>query len=213
MGFLFFGRKKEVDSTRIDESFGKVKQDIGQISTWIKHLHEKDKHHEENIEQVMEEIIKIREDIDDIKGQVFMFEHMNKRQVFKQQQTAVYKQTPVYGVQTAVQTGVQTPYFNEILKTLSPSERLIVWILLNSEVHLSCEDVAALLGKQSNTVRGQLNGIKQKSENLISEMLEKNGKKRYYIDEKIRDSLLKGLKIKSKDQRNRIKKSSFKLEE
>jgi hypothetical protein len=203
MGFLFFGRKKEEPSSEIKESFNTVKQDIHHISGWIKHLNEKNKHHDERFEHLMEEIMKIKEDIDGIKNQVFMFKHSSNPPIFKHQQTSTPKQTPVQSVQTGVQTGVQTPFFDEIVSGLSQTERLIVWILLNSEVRLSCEDIATLLGKQKNTVRGQINSIKQKCGNVISESLE-GSKKRYYLADEVRENMIKNLKNRSK----RVKSSS-----
>ena len=70
------------------------------------------------------------------------------------------KQTGVYAVQTGVQTGVQTPNLDQF----SVTERAIIWILLNSDMRLSYDDLAAILGKERSTVRGHLNRIKQKSE-------------------------------------------------
>lgn len=204
MGFLWFGKKRDDEIKKIRESFEDVKQDIIHISGWLKHLNEKNKQHEKNFEHLFEEIFKIKEDIDELKNQLFVFQAISKRKVFKHPSTGVYKQTGVQGVQTRVQTGVQTPIFNEFLKNLSPSERVIVWILLNSEIKLSCEDIAALLGKQVNTIRGQINSIKQKSEDLIEEIVEKNGKKRYYINEKVKDLLVRYLKKKVKTKKSSL---------
>jgi predicted transcriptional regulator len=75
-------------------------------------------------------------------------------------------------------------------------ERAIVWALLNSEMKLSYEDLAALLGKDKSTIRGQINTIKQKNNDLIKEYRETTGKKRIYIPEEIKNNLLKNVKIK-----------------
>ena len=56
---------------------------------------------------------------------------------------------------------------------------------------LSYEDLALLLGKERSTIRGQINSIKQKSEGLIKEFSEKNGKKRIYIEEEIKAKMQK----------------------
>lgn len=73
---------------------------------------------------------------------------------------------------------------------------------MNSELKLSCDDIAALLGKDRATVRGQLNSIKRKNESLILEHVEKNGKKRYYVDPRIKEGLLKQLKNKVKKKKS-----------
>jgi len=70
---------------------------------------------------------------------------------------------------------------------------------------LSYEDLALLLGKERSTIRGQVNTIKQKSEGLIEEMTEKNGKKRVYIPDVIKEKLSKYAKV-------RVKKKSKKSE-
>ena len=56
---------------------------------------------------------------------------------------------------------------------------------------LSYEDLALLLGKERSTIRGQVNAIKQKSEGLIQEIVEANGKKRIFVPEEIRSKMQK----------------------
>ena len=195
MGFLWFGRKKKEHSDeKITHSFESVKQDISKISTWIKHLSAKDSSHEGKIDGIYNEILEIKQDIDGIKQFVSFFDTRVASRVFKQNSTAVDKHTRVEGVQTAVYTAVQTAF----LRGLTQNERVILWVLLNAEQKLSCEDVAVLLGKDKSTVRSQINNIKQKNESWIAEFIEKSGKKRYYVDEKMRDLLLKNMKVKSR---------------
>ena len=200
MGFLWFGKKKKRDeSDKINEevkvSFESVKEDMGKISSWIKHLDTKDNVLESEIGLINDEMSKIRKDIDGIKNFVSFFDTRLASRIFKQKQTAVHKQTAVQAVQTPVQTLVQTA----ILRGLTANERLVIWTLLNTEIKLGYEDIAVLLGKNVSTIRGQINNIKQKSgESLLCEILEKSGKKRFYIDEKVKDILFKKIKIKAK---------------
>ena len=81
-----------------------------------------------------------------------------------------------------------------------------MWILLNSDMRLSYDDLAAMLGKERSTIRGQINRIKQKNESLVEEVVEKNGKKRVFIPEEIREKMLKKSKVSinpgKKAQRN-----------
>jgi chromosome segregation and condensation protein ScpB len=67
---------------------------------------------------------------------------------------------------------------------------------MNSEMKLSYEDLALLLGKEKSTIRGQVNAIKQKKEGLIEEISEKNGKKRVYVPEEIKEKLAKYAKVR-----------------
>jgi len=84
------------------------------------------------------------------------------------------------------------------LDNLTATERAIIFILLNSDMRLSYEDVAAMMGKSKATIRGQMNTIKQKSEGLIEEQTSENGKKRVFIPEKTKEILLKTRKVRVK---------------
>jgi hypothetical protein len=57
------------------------------------------------------------------------------------------------------------------------------------------------LGKEKSTIRGQINAIKQKSEGLIMEYFEKNGKKRVYVPEEVREKLQKYAKVRVKKEK------------
>ena len=117
------------------------------------------------------------------------------KRVFKTP-TAVYrKQTAVQAVQSAVQTAVQTAE-NVNLSSFSLMERALIMVLLNSEMKLSYDDLAAMTGKSRATIRGQINSIKQKSEGLVEEIIERNGKKRVFIPENIKEKLLKKVKVR-----------------
>jgi hypothetical protein len=118
--------------------------------------------------------------------------------MFKQRQTVFNKQTPVESVLNTVQTGVQTVF----LDNLSSSERALVFILLHSDIKLSYEDLAAMMGKNKATIRGQINVIKQKSEGLIEEQISENNKKRVFIPEKTKEILLKTRKVRVKNKKN-----------
>ena len=76
---------------------------------------------------------------------------------------------------------------------------------MNSDMKLSYEDLALLLGKERSTIRGQINAIKQKSEGLIYEMSEKNGKKRVFVPDEIKEKLAKYAKVRvSKGRKVRV---------
>jgi chromosome segregation and condensation protein ScpB len=87
------------------------------------------------------------------------------------------------------------------LQGLSSNERLIILTLINSELKLSYEDIARLLGKERSTIRGQINAIKRKSEGLIQEIAESNGKKRVYVSEEIKEKLEKYAKVRVRKEK------------
>jgi len=72
---------------------------------------------------------------------------------------------------------------------------------MNSDLKLSYEDLARLLGKERSTIRGQINSIRQKSDGLIQEIREQNGKKRVYIGEEIKEKLAKYAKVRDKSDK------------
>ena len=117
---------------------------------------------------------------------------MKPKGVFKTPKQVFNKQPAVYAVQTGVQTPVQTPK----LEQFSITERAILWVLLNADMKLSYDDLAAMLGKERSTIRGQLNRIRQRDSNIINEVVEQNGKKRVFIPEEIKEKLLKKAKVR-----------------
>ncbi len=192
--FDFFKKKVEKAeylefSKAVQTGFNSVKQDVHNISEWVKHLHINEKGIKTDIVDLNEELSTIKEELENLKN---ILSVVGGKGVFKQRQTVFNKQTLFKGVLNSVQTGVQTVF----LDNLSTTERAIIFVLLNSDMKLSYEDLAAMLGKRKVTIRGQINSIKQKSEGLIEEIIGENNKKRVYIPEKIKESLLKSKKIK-----------------
>lgn len=197
--FGLFGHKKRVkkleEETR--KSFSEVKKDFEGVGKWLKHLDNKDKQLFEVLNELKIEIASVNDELEGVKEAIsFINLEEENKQLFKKK--AVYdKQGAVYVVQEAVQTPVQTGNFHEILQNLSSNERLIVLTLLNTEMKLSYEDIARLLGKERATIRGQINTIRQKSEGIIRELTEPSGKKRLFVSEEVRNKLQKYAKVRA----------------
>ena len=198
-GWLF--GKKDVDGLKEDtkKGFESVKKDINSVGTWIKHLDSENNLQKEEIKEIKEVLSSVQTEIEGLKNIVAIMNELKpgrKNQTTKQ---VFDKQTAVYAVQTGVQTGVQTPNFDHF----SVTERAILWVLLNSDMRLGYDDLAAMLGKERSTIRGHLNRIKQKSEGegIIEEVIEKNGKKRVFIPEEIKEKLLKKAKVRVKSSK------------
>lgn len=207
--FGWFGKSRRIDKLEkeIHHSFNSVKDDFNKVSKWIQHIDGKHKGHDEYLDEIKEQILVMKADLQEVKDFIAFFGPQISKQPFKHPQTAVGKQTAVEAVQTPVQTAVQT----SILQGLTVMERAIVWALLNtdSDMKLSYEDLAALLGKDKSTIRGQVNTIRQKSEGLIEEHTETNGKKRVFIPEKMRVFLLKNVKVRVKSKKKEEKEEDF----
>jgi len=191
----FFG-KKEAETIKEDtkKGFESVKKDISSVSGWIKHLDSEKNLQQKEIIDIKEVLSSIQEEVGGLKNIVSMMNGLTPNKAFKTSKRLFNKQTAVYAVQTGVQTGVQTPNLDQF----SVTERAILWILLNTDMNLSYDDLAVVLGKERSTIRGQINTIKQKSEGLIEESIEKNGKKRIYIPEKVKENMLKKTKVRVK---------------
>jgi DNA-binding CsgD family transcriptional regulator len=200
--FWLFGGKKEVKDVKEEtkKGFENVKKDMDSIGGWIKHLESEKNLHKKEIEDLKAFLSTIQEEIEGIKNVLSIMNDMKTNKVFKTPKQVFKKQTGVYAVQTGVQTAVQTPN----LEQFSITERAILWILLNADMKLSCDDLAAMLGKERSTIRGQINRIKQKSETLLEEVIEKNGKKRVFIPEEVKEKLLKKSKVRVKSTKNRV---------
>ena len=205
-----FGHKKRVEKLRIEvqDSFDHVKKDFNKVGEWIKHLDDKHGSHEDEISNIKDQLMTIHEDLIELKDFVSFFGPQISKGLSKQTQTGAVKQPLPNAVQTPVQTGVQT----DVLEALTVMERAIVWALLNSEMKLSYEDLAALLGKDKSTIRGQINAIKQKNEALIQESREVNGKKRLYISDEIRSMVVKSVKVRIKGSKKDKNAKNWKSE-
>jgi len=183
----------------VQTALNSCKQDILNIGRWVKHLNSTDENIKEDVEVIKEELATIKNELDEIKESFVDKNEVEIIPLFKQRQTSKHKQTADYGVQTAVQTTVQAAFFDK----LSISERALIGILLNTDMKLSYEDLGAMTGKDSTTIRGQINAIKQKVPGLVEEQIEKNNKKRLYVPEKIKGILLRRAKIRGKRAKNK----------
>ncbi len=192
----WFFRKKDVEevkeSTR--KGFEDVRKDINAVSGWIKHLDSEKNLHQTAVQSLKEDLSSLREEVEGIKNILNFMNETKTNKLFKTPKQVFSKQTAVYDVQTGVQTGVQTPNLDQF----SVTERAILWVLLNTDMKLSYDDLAAMLGKERSTIRGHMNRIKQKGEKIIEEQVETNGKKRVFIPEEIKEKLLKKSKVRVK---------------
>ena len=199
-----FGKKSDDElKEATKKGFEDVKKDIHAVSGWIKHLDSEKNLQNKEIDELKQSLASMQIEIEGLKNVMSIMGNINTQQVFKTSKQVSNKQTAVLPVQTTVETGVQSPNLDQF----SVTERAILWILLNSDLKLSYDDLAAMLGKERSTIRGQINSIKQKSgDTVISEIIEKNGKKRVFIPENIREKLLKKQKVRVKNTKKTSKK-------
>jgi len=190
-------RIRELDD-KTQKGFSDVKGDIDGVVKWIKHLDKKDKQLFDFISLIREDLSSLRDEIESLRGGLDLVQGGEENKQLFKKLPVLDKQTAVLDVQKAVQTPVQTVNFYDNFRGLSSNERALILTLMGSDMKLSYEDLALLLGKERSTVRGQVNSIKQKNEFLISEIVEKNGKKRVYVPEEIREKLQRYAKVRSR---------------
>lgn len=197
-----FGKRKEVEELKneVKGSFDKVKNDMDGLGKWIKHFDGKHSEHHLRFSDIEERLASVEKELENLKNSVSMMDVGIYKQLFKTNRRVFAKQTAVQGVQSGVQTAVQTGE-NLNLSTFSLMERALISVLLNTDMKLSYDDLAAMTGKSRATIRGQINSIKQKSEGLIMEYTEKSGKKRVYIPDEIKEKIIKRIKVKVKKEK------------
>jgi len=207
MIFGLFGkdrvRKLEEDTKK---SFQAVKGDFDKVGEWIKHLDKQDKQVFDILGQLKLEISSLKDEVEGLREALEIVGESGKNKQLSKKSGVFLKQTAVGGVEEPVQTPVQTANLHQILQGLSSNERLVIFTLMNSDLKLSYEDLARLLGKERSTIRGQINSIKQKSEGLIEEITEPNGKKRVFVNEEIKEKLLKYAKVRVSKKKKSKKK-------
>lgn len=216
MGFFdWLFKKRDGFEEEVRNSFVNVKQDISKVSKWLSHFHDKHKGHEDNISEFDKRMEKLEKDMSDIKNFVDFFVAESStgpfktpfKRLSKQAQTAV--QTGA--VQTPVQTAVQTGFQTGALRGLTMMERTILFVLLNSKDKLSYDDISVLSGKDKSTVRGQINSIKAKSEGVISETVDQSGRKRYFIDETLKERILDDIIMARRAKRAKSEPKALKI--
>ena len=201
--FDWFFKKEGVKDLKEDtkKGFESVKKDINTINAWIKHLDSEKNLQRKDIEDIKRVLSSVNQELEGLKNVISIMNELKPRTKNQTPKQLFDKQGGVYSVQTGVQTGVQTPN----LDNFSVSERAILWVLLNTDMKLSYDDIAAVLGKERSTIRGQINAIKSKGESILEEISEKNGKKRVFIHENIKEKLLKKAKVRVKKNKNNEK--------
>ncbi|PIN91407.1 hypothetical protein COU57_00710 [Candidatus Pacearchaeota archaeon CG10_big_fil_rev_8_21_14_0_10_32_14] len=187
--------RSQDNTQRVEEDtkkgFEKVREEMGNITRWIKHLDSQRDIQGEEINEIKESLSSLKGEIEGLKNMVSLLGNLRPGGGFKTPRQMSIKQVPDYGVGVGVQTAVQTPN----LSIFTVNERALLWILLNTDMRLSYEDLATMLGKEKSTIRSQINTIRQKNGEMIEEIIEKNGKKRVFVPEGIKEIIQKKSRV------------------
>ena len=97
---------KEIEE-KAERGFSVVKEDMGKVGKWIKHLDDKNKQVFDVVSMIKDDLASIRNEIYSLRDAVeIVSEEQKGKQVFKKL-PVLGKQTAVEGVEEAVQTAVQ----------------------------------------------------------------------------------------------------------
>ncbi|MEK6940815.1 MAG: hypothetical protein AABW49_02855 [Nanoarchaeota archaeon] len=194
MPFWIFKKRDELSKhmdgiqTSLKISFKHIKSDIKILTEWIDHFNNKHDKHEEEVEKINLNVLSLNKRIIDIEKVISSL---------SKQQTAV--QTPVRFKQPQTDNRFKQLFEpvqikqagDTFTKNMTPMERAIISVLLNTDLKLSYDDLRVAIGRDKSTIRGQVNNIKQKNSKLLKEVAESTGRKRFYIDEPTKNSILK----------------------
>ncbi len=198
-------RDKDIEKRFVDlhdalhNSFSNIKKDMKDIGKWLNHFKKNHDIHNKKFELLNYRINNIEEVLEELRDSWTSVQTaVQTQQLSKQEQTDSRPNIcPKVSKQLSKQEEFEVNII-ERLRKLSMMERAVVWALLNTDLKLSYEDLSIALGKDKSTLRGQINNIKTKSEGLIEESIEKDGKKRFFISEKKKSEILKGIGRKEK---------------
>lgn len=220
MVWWLFRKKKDDDINQrfvnlhdsLHNSFSNIKKDVGDIGNWLGHFKNRHDDHEQKFELMNYRINNMEEVLEELRDAWTAVQTaVQTGGLSKQPQT---DSRPNSCPEVSKQLSKQVNEDRELtmidrLKNLTMMERAVVWALLNTDLKLSYDDLSIALGKDKSTLRGQINSLKTKSEGLIEEYSEKDGKKRFYISEKNKNEIFKGIGRKEKvvQKVKKIKKS------
>jgi len=195
MGFFWFRKKEDNLDEKFKElhsglksSFSNIKKDFEHVMSRVDHLHLKKDEHHDKLDKLDKRLREIETFFELMKEKEAEFIHKGtlSKQAVQTGQTGV--------VRTAVQTPVfQTGYLGK-LKSLTPTERNLVWSLVNTNLKLSYDDISVVIGKDKSTVRGLMNSVRRKYDDIINEITEEGGKKRFFIEDDIKSEVMRDFK-------------------
>lgn len=217
MGLFDFWKKEERFDKKfhdlhknLEDSFTRIKNDMENFGKWVLHLEKHRTHHYSRLDNIEKRMHALERILEDLK---FKQEFVQTQGLNKNKQTAVRSKQTAVRVQTAVQTAVQTGVvenLEDVLRSLTVMERVVLWTLLNTDLKLSYDDLSILLGRDKSTLRGQITNIKRKSDGLIKEFIEISGKKRFFVEENIKNEILRSLKSAKMSVQTTISKKKSK---
>ena len=177
MGFLWFNKKRDGQEEKWDQlhkglraSFSNIKQDFDHSMGHIDHLHSKKEEHHSRLTKIEERLILLEQMLHDIKGK----KDKVQRSTIERVQSFNHSES----------------FMNvQIVKNLTPSQKQVVFLLLNSKNPLNYQVIADQVGSSIVTVRRHINDIKRAGVEVKEKISVKNRSKVFYLDEELKGIL------------------------
>jgi len=197
MGFLWF-KKKEGDSeekinqlhSSLKSSFSNIKRDFEHTMGHIDHLHSKKEEHHGRLTKIEERLILLEQMLHDIKGKKIKVERstIERVQSFNHSESFMNVQT---------------------VKNLTPSQKQVVFLLLQSKNPLNYQAIADQVGSNIVTVRRHINDIKRAGVGIKEKISVRNRSKVFYLDAELKEALKnKKVKVRVDSEGNKGEKDS-----
>lgn len=178
------GEKFDNIHSSLHKSFLNVKMDVTHLIAKIDKINEDHIMKKSEIEELNKRVNQIEQIIDHMfnqKTRVF-------GQPFEVKQTNIGFKQPNSFIRTDNQMDRKGDKWT---RNFTPMERTIINILLNTDMQLSYDDLSVMMGRDKSTIRGQMNNIKMKNELLVTEIVQKDGKKRFYVEDRLKSEILR----------------------
>ncbi|MBU1245775.1 MAG: HTH domain-containing protein [Nanoarchaeota archaeon] len=177
MGFLWF-KKKEGDSeekinqlhSSLKSSFSNIKRDFEHSMGHIDHLHSKKEEHHGRLTKIEERLILLEQMLLDLKGK----KSKVGRSTIERVQSFNHSESFM---------NVQT------IKNLTPSQKQVVFLLLQSKNPLNYQVIADKVGSSIVTVRRHINDIKRAGVEVKEKISVKNRSKVFYLNDELKEEL------------------------
>ncbi|MBU3940331.1 MAG: helix-turn-helix domain-containing protein [Nanoarchaeota archaeon] len=197
MGFLWFNKKGDGSEEKWDQlhkglkaSFSNIKRDFEHSMGHIDHLHSKKEEHHSRLTKIEERLVLLEQMLLDFRGKKSKVERstIERVQSFNHSESFMNVQT---------------------IKNLTPSQKQVVFLLLQSKNPLNYQAIADKVGSNIVTVRRHINDIKRAGVKVKEKISVKNRSKVFYLNDELKKELRqKKVKVKVDSEGNMGENSS-----
>ena len=190
-------RLEDID-INIKQSFSHLKEDMKEIGSWISHFNADSAGKDRNLKALEAKIHGLERKV---RHESTKIEHQNLEHV----QPFKRSVQPFMNVQPYVQPleqqfeRINKESKEDIFNRLTPAQKRVVGLLVYSGGPMDYEEISRRLEINPITARRHLNDVKRAGFNIKRKVSDKSRKNLYYIDEKIREEIIKEARKSTKE--------------